>query len=338
MRHPVYSGLRTDKKSGEVKQTATEKERKKSSKDFDFKVGKITLHLTNQDKIYFPDDNITKGDIVNYYREIADFMLPYLKDRPQSMNRFPNGIKGPSFFQKDVDVEKSPAWIKTKKVYSESNKEYIDYLLCNDKATLIYMANLGCIEINPWNSTVNNPENPGWAVIDLDPEKIDFKQVVRTALEVKRLMDELETACYCKTSGATGLHIYIPLAGRYDYDTVKNFAHLAAHTVNVRLPDITSIERMPAKRQHKVYIDFLQNSRGQTLAAPYSARPKPGATVSTPLEWKEVNDKLNPADFTIKNILKRIEKKGDLWKPVTGKGVNLNKILKKISDNEKIKK
>jgi bifunctional non-homologous end joining protein LigD len=315
-----------------------EKESKKSSGNFDLKVGKITLHLTNQDKIYFPDDNITKGDIVNYYREIADIMLPYLKDRPQSMNRFPNGIKGPGFFQKDVDVKKSPPWIKTKKVYSESNDKYIDYLLCNDKATLIYMANLGCIEINPWNSTVKNPENPDWVVIDLDPEKIDFKQVVKTAVEVKRLMDELETECYCKTSGATGLHIYIPLAARYDYDTVKNFAHLVAHTINVRLPGITSIERMPAKRQHKVYVDFLQNRRGQTLAAPYSARPKPGATVSTPLEWKEVNDKLSPADFTIKNILKRIEKKGDLWKPVIGKGVNLNKILKKISDKEKIKK
>ena len=335
MRHPVFLGLREDKSPEEVKQPkkAMPTKTKGASADKDLKIGKVTLHLTNQQKVYFPDDKITKGDIVNYYNEAASLILPYLKDRPQSMNRFPNGIKGPSFFQKDVDVEKSPSWIKTEKIFSESTKEFIDYLLCNDKATLLYMANLGCIEINPWNSRVSKIENPDWMVIDLDPEKIDFKHVVTVAREVKKLMDELEAECYCKTSGATGLHIFVPLAAKYDYDTVKTFAHVIAQKINERLPDITSIERLPKKRQHKVYIDFLQNRRGQTLAAPYSVRPKPGATVSTPLEWKEVNEKLNPADFTIHTILKRVEKKGDLWKPVTGKGVNLNRVIKKIQQD-----
>ena len=321
-----------------AKREAGTKKNKATSSDFDLKVGKVMLHLTNQQKIYFPDDKITKGDLVNYYREISSLILPYLKNRPQSMNRFPNGIKGPSFYQKDVDLEKSPGWIRTEKVFSDSNNEYIDYLVCNDQATLIYMANLGCIEINPWNSRVNHLHDPDWMVIDLDPEKIEFRHVVTVAQEVKKLMDELETECYCKTSGATGLHIYIPLAAKYDYDIVRTFAHVVAHTINTRLPKITSIERMPNRRQHKVYVDFLQNRRGQTLAAPYSVRPKPGATVSTPLEWKEVGSKLNPTDFTIKNILKRIDAKGDLWKSVLGKGVNLEKIAKQLQETVTFKK
>jgi bifunctional non-homologous end joining protein LigD len=343
MRHPVYLGLRIDKQKKDVvmaentktpkKEKTTQKKSsvKKSGSDIDVKVGKITLHLTNQQKIYFPKDKISKGDIVRYYEEIAPLMLPYIKNRPQSMNRFPNGISGPSFYQKDVDVSKSPEWLKTEKVFSESNNEYIDYLICNDKATLMYMANLGCIEINPWNSQIGSMENPDWVVIDLDPEAIAFKEVVKTALEVKKLFDELETECYCKTSGASGLHIYVPLAKKYHYDIVKSFAELVAQTVFSRIPSITSILRSPKKRQKKVYLDFLQNRRGQTLAAPYSARPKPGATVSTPLEWSEVNPKLDPTLFTIKNIFKRLDKKGDLWKPVIGKGADINAILKRMN-------
>ncbi|MGZ3885596.1 MAG: DNA ligase D, partial [Bacteroidia bacterium] len=343
MRHPVFMGLRIDKKAHEViaetktgkgkgaKKPASSKNAKETNTvNTDLTVGKTVLHLTNQDKVYFPGEHITKGDIINYYDAVSSYILPYLKDRPQSMNRFPNGINGPSFYQKDVDVAKSPDWIKTEKIYSESNNKHIDYLVCNDKATLLYMANLGCIEINPWNSRIASPEHPDWVVIDLDPEDISFKEVVRTALEVKKVMDELGVPCYCKTSGATGLHIFTPLSGKYDYELVKTFAEMIATMVNKRLPDTTSIVRSPAKRKQKVYIDFLQNRRGQTLAAPYSVRPKPGATVSTPLDWKEVNATLDPKKFTIKNTLARLEKKGDLWKPVIGKGVNLDRVIKKM--------
>jgi len=351
LRHPVFLGLSLDKKVKDVKLvdsknnvtvqgsmkkstgTIKEKEVQVAEKDFDLKIGKATLHLTNQNKIYFPDDGITKGDIINYYSEVAELILPYLKDRPQSMNRFPNGIEGQSFYQKDVDVEKIPAWLKTKQIHSESTKANIDYLICNDKATLLYMANLGCIEFNPWNSTIKHIEKPDWVVIDLDPGKIDFKEVVKAALVVRDVMAELDTECYCKTSGASGLHIYVPLAAKYDYDAVKIFAELIAHTVNVRLPQTTSILRPVKQRQDKIYIDFLQNRRGQTVAAPYSVRPRSGATVSTPLEWKEVNKKLSPTQFTIRNILERVEQKGDLWKPVLGKGADLHVILKKISAN-----
>lgn len=361
LRHPVYLGLRVDKKAGEVNFNGNgngninengkinlrddvngssnliemEKSNKhKTENDYDLKIGKTTLHLTNQNKVYFPKDGITKGDIVQYYNEVSELILPYLKDRPESMNRFPNGIDSPSFYQKDVDVDKIPKWLKTKKIFSESNNANIDYLICNNKETLLYMANLGCIEMNPWNSTIKHIQNPDWLVIDLDPAKDDFKLVVQTALVVKEVLDELETECLCKTSGASGLHIYIPLGAQYDYDSIKILAELIAKEVHSRLPDITSIDRSIKKRKNKLYIDFLQNRRGQTLAAPYSVRPKPDATVSTPLEWSEVNDKLHPSQFTIKNVLKRFEKKGDLWKPVLSKGANIKKIIHKLENSQ----
>lgn len=362
LRHPVFLGLRIDKKASEVvfngknsgisgnskkengkkenkkinlNQNKMEDLKEKTENDYDLKVGKTTLHLTNQNKIYFPEDGITKGEIVQYYNEVAPLILPYLKDRPESMNRFPNGIDSPSFYQKDIDLDKTPKWLKTKKIFSESNEENIDYLICNDKETLLYMANLGCIEINPWNSTIKNIHNPDWLVMDLDPaNENDFHIVVETAQVVKQIMDELETECLCKTSGATGLHIYIPLGAQYDYDSIKILGELIASEVQTRLPDITTIERSIKKRNGKLYIDYLQNRRGQTLAAPYSARPKPGATVSTPLEWSEVNEKLHPSQFTIKNVLKRFEKKGDLWTPVLSKGANIKKIIKKLEENQ----
>ncbi|SHG29608.1 DNA ligase D [Flavobacterium defluvii] len=354
LRHPVYLGLRIDKKASEVVFNDTKNENKnnsdvnnlnqnnmetlketKTENDYDLKVGKTTLHLTNQNKIYFPGEGITKGDIIQYYSEVSSLILPYLKDRPESMNRFPNGIDAPSFYQKDIDLDKTPKWLKTKKIFSDSNEENIDYLICNDKETLLYMANLGCIEINPWNSTIKNIHNPDWLVMDLDPAKEDdFHIVVETAQVVKQVMDELETECLCKTSGATGLHIYIPLGAQYDYDSIKILGELIAKEVQTRLPDTTTIERSIKKRNNKLYIDYLQNRRGQTLAAPYSARPKPGATVSTPLEWSEVNNKLHPSQFTIKNVLKRFEKKGDLWEPVLSKGANIKKIIKKLEENQ----
>jgi bifunctional non-homologous end joining protein LigD len=332
-RHPVFLGLCADKNPREVEPEVVENPintkppREETANDYDLKIGRKTLHLTNQHKIYFPESGYTKGDVVHYYREISEFILPYLKNRPQSMNRFPNGIKGKSFYQKDVDVDKIPSWLKTAQIYSGSNDKEIDYLLCNDEATLVYMANLGCIEINPWSSTVKNIDRPDWLVIDLDPEGIGFEYVVETALVVKEVFDELDAVCYCKTSGATGLHIYAPLGAKYDYDTVKILANWIARSVNARQPGITSIERSLKKRRHRIYVDYLQNRRGQTLAAPYSVRPKPGATVSMPLLWEEVDKRLSPSQFTIKNALSRLAKMGDLWKPVLGKGIDIGAIV-----------
>jgi bifunctional non-homologous end joining protein LigD len=346
LRHPVYLGLRIDKKASEVFLTSKnsytdntktpnsmktiDDAKPESRESFSRKVNGPSLQFTNQQKIYFPESNITKGAIIQYYDEVTDLILPYLKDRPQSMNRFPNGIEAPHFYQKDLDLEKVPDWLKTQKIYSESNDDKLDYLICNNKATLLYMANLGCIDINPWNSTIRHLENPDWLVIDIDPANDKFEEVVQTALAVKEVMDELETECFCKTSGASGLHIYIPLGAKYDYDSIKILAQLIAKEVQEKLPQITTVERSIKKRNGKIYVDYLQNRRGQTIAAPYSVRPVPGAQVSTPLEWSEVTKKLHPSQFTIKNVLKRFEKKGDLWTGVLGKGANIKKILQKF--------
>jgi bifunctional non-homologous end joining protein LigD len=303
-----------------------------SKQNYSLKIGKVTLALTNQDKIYWPVEGITKGELVKYYEKISSIMLPYLKDRPESMRRFPGGINGPDFFQKDVDRSKVPDWLRTEKVYSDHNADFIEYLICNDKATLVYMANLGCIEINPWNSRLKSPDNPDWIVIDLDPLDIAFSEVIKTAIAVRKVLEELNIPSYPKTSGSRGMHIYIPLGAKYTYDVGRTFAQLLAERIHRLVPEITSIERSPAKRKKKVYLDYLQNSRGQTLAAPYSCRPKPGAKVSTPLEWKEVNAKLDPAAFTIRTIFKRLDKKGDLWKPVLGKAASIEKVLEKLSE------
>jgi bifunctional non-homologous end joining protein LigD len=282
--------------------------------------------------VYFPEDGITKGDIIDYYRRIAPYMLPYLKKRAQSLNRHPNGIDKPGFYHKDMDTDQIPDWLHTERLWSKSNEDYIDYLICDNEATLVYMANLGCIEINPWHSPFDDPDHPDYMIMDLDPGEIGFPHVVETALAIRDLCTEIGVDTYCKTSGATGLHIYIPLKRKYDYDEVKLFGELIATTVQARLPKTTSVERAVAKRRDKIYIDFLQNRKGQTIAAPYSVRPKKGATVSTPLLWEEVNDRLDPKAFTIATIFDRLEEKGDLWKAVLGKGADVMKALEKLTE------
>jgi bifunctional non-homologous end joining protein LigD len=294
-------------------------------------INKKELTFTNLDKIYWPAEKITKRDMLNYYESIAPFMLPFMKDRPQSMNRFPNGVNKPSFYQKDV-TGKVADWIEKHDYVSESDGEKKQYLVCIDEASLLYMANLGCIEMNPWHSTTKKPDNPTWCVIDLDPEgKITFDQVIEAAQVIKQLTDDLEIDTYCKTSGSTGLHIYIPLGAAYDYDQSRQLAELLVTLAHHEMPSFTSLERSPAKRKNKIYLDYLQNRSIQTIAAPYSLRPKPGATASAPLHWDEVKKGLQISDFSIENMYSRAEEVGDIFKPVLGKGINLKKVLGKIS-------
>jgi len=326
-------GLRDDLENKEIKNESVEDERNINAiiqKEKVISLSNIQVKTTNLNKIYFPQEGYTKGDLINYYLNISKFILPYLKNRPQSLNRHPNGIKGQSFYQKDMDVTQIPTWIKTEKLFSKSNGTTIDYLICNDTATLIYMANLGCIEINPWHSTYLIPDKPSYMMLDLDPGDISFVEVVNTAIVIKEICDEINISCYCKTSGATGLHIFIPLAAEYGYEPVKLFAEIMASMVHNRLPNTTSVERSVAKRKDKIYIDFLQNRLGQTIASPYSVRPQPFASVSTPLLWEEVNHHLTPEMFTIKNIEKRLSTIGDLWQPILQKGIVLSKVLKAI--------
>jgi bifunctional non-homologous end joining protein LigD len=299
----------------------------KTAKKTTTKKAKEGLKLTNLEKVYFPELGFTKGDVIAYYDKMADVMLPYLLHRPLSLNRHPGGIHKPSFYQKNIDYE-VPSFIETHERFSDSNNENINYMVCNNKETLLYMANLGCIEINPWNSRAEKEEYPDWMVIDLDPGDNTFDQVVTVAQAVKRLLDLSCEKSWVKTSGKTGLHIYVPLGARYDYEQVKNFCHLLMTLVHNELPEITSLERSPAKRTKLIYLDYLQNRVGQTIAAPYSLRPTEEASVSTPLLWSEVKKGLDPKKFTIKTIDKRLKRHGDLFASMLKEKVDLKKAIK----------
>ena len=359
-RHPVFTGLRIDKPAEEIttkpddmplkktaakktttRATAAKKSAAKNSagvskntktvereNEIVKKIGKAELKLTNQNKIYWPDDGYTKGDLIDYYEKMADYILPYLKGRPESLNRFPNGIKGDSFYHKDAG-DTAPGWVSTAKVFSESNQKDIDYIVCNNKATLLYLANLGCIEMNPWNSTTKNLENPTYMIIDIDPsDNNTFEHVIETALATKEVLDGFGAESCCKTSGASGLHVFVPMGAKYNYEQIKTFAHLVATKVTEMLPDLTTLERSLSKRsKNKIYVDYLQNRGGQTIASVYSLRPKPGATASTPLDWKEVKSGLSPKEFDINTLPERVKKTGDIFKPVLGKGFDLKKLF-----------
>lgn len=299
---------------------------------------KTKAELTNQDKVYFPKGNITKGDVIEYYSNIADIMLPYLKDRPQSLNRHPNGVEKPGFYQKNLTTD-PPSFVDTFTPTAESTGKKVMYAMANNRDALLYLANLGCIEINPWNSTAKKPDFPDWMVIDLDPGNNTLDELITVTKEVKRVLDMSCEKSFVKTSGKTGIHIYIPLGAKYNYEQIRNFSELLVRLVNKKLPDITSIERSPSKRKNKIYLDFLQNSLGQTIAAPYSLRPTENATVSTPLLWDEIKKSLDPKKFTIKTIWKRLEKHGDLWKGVLSSPVELEKAIKclQVSLNKDLK-
>jgi len=294
--------------------------------------GKIKVKITNPDKIFWPKEKITKGDVINYYQSISKYILPYLKGRPESLLRTPNGINEGSFFHKDVGSE-APAWVKAIAIFSESSNKEVNYILCNNAATLAYMNNLGCIEINPWHSTIQALDKPDYLIIDIDPSgKNTFEQVIETANVINDVFKKAGAESYCKTSGSTGLHVYVPTQKKYTYDQLKDFAHLICILTQEQLPKFTSLERNLKKRGDKmIYLDHLQNRRGQTISSVYSLRPKEGATVSIPLKWKEVKSGLSPQDFTIFNALQRIEKTGDIFSPVLGKGIDLDKCLKLLS-------
>jgi len=292
------------------------------------------LKFTNLSKIYWPKEKITKRDMLNYYYQVAPYMLPYFKDRPQTLNRFPHGINGESFYQKDVKG-KVPAWMATFPYHSEADERDKEFLVVSNEASLLYIAALGCIEMNPWNSRTQKPDNPDWCIIDLDPDKNPFDQVIKTAQVTKQVLDSLDIPSYCKTSGSTGLHIYIPLAAKYTYEQSKEFGRSIVKLVHAELPSFTSIERYTEKRKGKLYLDFLQNRPQATVAGPYSLRPKPGAPVSTPLHWEEVKKGMRIQDFNIFNTVPRLNEIGDIFKPVIGKGMNMEKAIKKINETLK---
>ena len=357
LRHPSFEAMRIDKKAKDVTResavntkeiTSMKKTKsasiltpigKKDRKTFlnptdETQVRKINGHeikFNNLNKIYWPKEKITKRDMLNYYYQVAPFILPYLKDRPQSMNRHPNGITGESFYFKDV-TGTAPDWIETFIYKSDTDNRVRKYLVAKDDASLLYMATLGCIEMNPWHSKVETEDFPDWCIIDLDPAENTFNQVIEAANVTNEILKSMGITSYPKTSGSTGIHVYIPLGAKYSYEQSKEFARVIATMVHHQLPKYTSIERMVKARKGKMYIDFLQNRPQATIAAPYSLRPKPGATVSMPLHWEEVKKGLKMSDFTIYSALERIKSEGDIFKPVLGKGINLNKVIKNFTN------
>ncbi|MFC4873616.1 DNA ligase D [Negadavirga shengliensis] len=340
LRHPVFKGLRTDKMPPEIhKETETDPSAmkkktapKKTPKTDTLEINGFDVPVSNLEKVYWPDEKINKYQLISYYIEISDYILPFLKNRPQNLHRHPNGIKKESFYQKDM-AETIPEWIETVSIYSESTEKDIDYMLCQNEATLVYMANLGCIEINPWNSKKDSLDRPDYAVIDLDPsDKNTFEEVIEVAQVAHEILDTAKIKHFCKTSGSTGLHIYIPMGSGYSYAEARDFVKIICHLIHDNLPKLTSMERAKDSRKGKIYLDYLQNARGQTLAAPYCVRPKPGAPVSAPLEWKEVKKGLAIQDFTLLNMAERVKKKPDLFLEVLGKGIDMKQALERLGD------
>ncbi len=335
MRHPVFKGLREDKLLTDINVEATKAETLQKpypqpTGDSTLVVDEVTLHITNLDKVYWPESDLKKYDLLDYYMHISETILPYLKGRPQNLHRHPNGINEEGFYQKDN--EHLPSWAATKSIYSESSNKDIEYLLCENEAALLYMANLGCIEINPWNSRVENLDSPDYTVIDIDPaENHTFNQVIQTALVAKEVLEKAGVQGYPKTTGKSGLHIYIPLGSNYTYDEARDFTKLLCYYIHEQLPKLTSMERNIKKRNGKIYLDYLQNRRGQTLAAPYCVRPVKGATVSTPVSWKELKDGIKVEDYTIKTIPGRIKEVGDLFAPILSEGINMQQVLENLN-------
>jgi bifunctional non-homologous end joining protein LigD len=335
MRHPVFLGLRTDKDPKEVVREEARPLRRylpgrqKRTEEETVEAGGREVKVTNPSKVFWPDEGYTKGDLIDYYRAVAGEIVPFLRDRAESLHRFPDGIYGKDFYHKDVGGI-APDWVRTFTVH-EPGEEAVTYMLCQDEASLLFMINLGCIDVNPWNSRVQKPGFPDYMVFDFDPLMVPFSDVVEAVLATHDVLDRIGCRNYCKTSGATGMHIYVPLGARYTHLQAREFAELVNRRVNAMLPSITSLERMPRKRERKVYLDFLQNAEGKTMAAPFSVRPKEKASVSCPLEWKEVTRSLDASRFTIRTMPDMIGSRHGIWEGVLGKGVDLARCLDRLA-------
>jgi bifunctional non-homologous end joining protein LigD len=318
LRQPVFLRLRPDKKPTEcmMYQTAAEP-------------AAVQQEFTNLEKIFWPKEGYTKGDLIAYYQAIGKWILPYLKDRPLVLTRYPDGIAGKSFFQKDAP-KWAPDWIRTVTIES-SEERPIRYFVCNDLQTLLFLINLGTIPLHIYASRLQSLEQPDFCILDLDPKKAPFAHVIKVAQAIHRLCDKVGLPTYVKTSGSTGLHVLIPLAGQCTFDQTRTLAEIIAQAVVREFPDIATLMRNPAKREDKVYIDCGQNGRGKLIAAPFCVRPVEHAQVSMPLEWHEVTSKLNLQQFTIKTAVSRMKRKKDPLLDVLKKAPNLDKVLRRLA-------
>jgi bifunctional non-homologous end joining protein LigD len=289
------------------------------------------IQFTNLQKIFWPDDRYTKGDLIEYHRTIAPWILPYLADRPVVLTRYPDGIAGKSFFQKDAPGF-VPEWIRTERMWSEQAEREIDYFVCDDEASLLYLINMGTIPLHVWASRTSSLDHPDWCVLDLDPKEAPFSDVVRVAQIAHQLCEEIGLPNFVKTSGSSGLHVLIPLGGQCRYEEARSLGELLARVISSELPEISTLTRQVSRRGGKVYIDYLQIGAGRLIVAPFSVRPLPGAPVSTPLRWSEVNEKLDIRSFTIRNLPARMQKlKRDPLRDVLELKPDLGEALERLS-------
>ncbi len=274
------------------------------------------LALTNLNKLYWPDDGLHKRDLINYYTGMAPYLLPHLRDRPFTLVRYPEGIAGEFFYQKECP-EHAPDWVQRIPVSVDGGDKRINFVLCNDLPTLVWLANLGCVEVHTWASRIGNLENPDFAVFDLDPAPpATFQDALEVALLIRGVLAEFGLMGCPKTSGATGFHINVPLKPVYSFEQVRLAVQYVARLLVRVYPQRCTVERAVSKRQGKVYIDYLQNGRAKTMAFVYSLRPRPGAPVSTPVTWQEVENGLDPVSFNIRSVPKRVALLGDLYAPL----------------------
>ncbi len=345
LRAPVFAGLRDDKEPAEVvREEPTEvpirrqprAPAKKGASRLDLSGREVTaeidghrLKFTNLDKVLFPKDGWKKRDLLEFYDRVSPWLLPHLKGRPLSMKRYPNGIDEDFFFQKNATH--FPEWLKCEPIIEHHPPKTNHYPLANDRASLLYLVNLGCIDQNPWMSRVGNLQHPDWILLDLDPVDAPFDQIVEATLLVREVLSDLGLKGYPKMTGGDGMHVYVPLDPIYTYDQVRSFAEILSHLALDREPNLFTTPRSVGKRQKgRVYFDYLQIGTGKTIAAPYVVRAYERAPVATPLDWKEVKRGLDPKEFRIDNTIERFERVGDLFAPVIQAGQKLENALEHL--------
>jgi bifunctional non-homologous end joining protein LigD len=327
LRAPVYLGLREDKEAEDV-------QREREAISPEIRKGKRVLKLSNLEKLFWPDEGITKGDLLAYYRDVAPAILPHLRDRPFTMKRYPDGWKGKFFFQKDAPKH-MPDWIPTRPFEASTRdkppqRRVIDFPLVNEELALLWMVNMGCIDMNTWYSRVDKPSRPDWVLFDLDPSPdVGFPETIQVARLIKETLDLLGLESFPKTSGSEGIHILVPVARRHTYAQTREFSEIIAGAIARAHPGLATTEWTKAKRRG-VLIDSNQNGEGKTIASVYSVRPKAGAPVSTPLRWEEVNEDLDPAAFTMDAVLERVAREADLFEGVLTSKQSLSEALRSL--------
>jgi bifunctional non-homologous end joining protein LigD len=327
LRHPAFLRFRDDKPPEECVLEVHPSEIPEPVAVTDTVTDVHVVPFTNLAKVFWPEEEYTKGDLIEYYRSVSQWLLPYLRNRPVVMTRYPDGIDGKSFFQKDAP-KFAPDWIRRLRLWSEGSERELDYFVADDVESLLYIINLGTIPLHIWSSHVAALETPDWCILDLDPKEAPFTDVVKIARALRSLCKEIELPSFIKTSGSSGLHVLIPLGHQCTYEQSRTLGQLIARVIVVELPEIATITRIPSKREGKVYIDYVQNGHGRLLVSPFCVRPLPGAPVSTPLKWSEVTPQLDIRKHTIKTVPKRMKRlKQDPLRDVLNLKSDLNRAL-----------